>query len=981
MKRNFESDYPKYGTRRLDHFLTEEFSEQINSRRFRFGVFRKSISLRNVEDAQTPDDLLERVLDYLIKDAETNSPSKPEKFSVIIRNSLLEKPIQIPYRIFAQNTTEVILRQFDSVEQSRRRKGLPSLFSDAMHLEIVMGPSTDEIDEILNPSGQGRRRQNQPQIVRNIKSCSLIEDGRVADGSDLNRLCLFVAIELTRVYVALGANQIERNNFNKLVNGNCQYYQRKRQHLADLLLLRMNQLGFGIPRDLPEYSVLKHVPIMQSYFDTIYPNRYRLVIFNEYGIYRPVWKGSRQAQFVIAIYHEDKHFYGIRNINSFHGVKNYCVDCEVSYDRASRHTVKCKAKCNKCCGIGLGFPCQNDPPPNLFFKECDACHKFFNNCECFKRHKDKGVCKLFCRCIQCGIVYRTDREARGDRQHQCDIIKCRECNTKHHKDQGCYVQRIRPKTLNYILVIFDFECTTHTPVIDKDLNVDEHQRGYVHCVNCVSAMVYCSTCLDEGQRNHEGLLDKWIDTDSTTGECQICGGWSEVQNLKAPSEDEQYNQRQPRRRMMTWITNVNGYRDALKAFVDWIINVLGNGRNRKEKTIAIGHYAGRYDIHLLAGLLYTMGGLCPKIMRSGNKIYELRLERKNGVNPCISFRDSFNWMPLKLAELPKTMGLNVIEKKYFPHKYNRPENIHIVRQILPPKDDYCPQSMGSISKRQAFDEWYDENVNTQFCLRDALQEYCENDVLILAQAVVRYRSIFQTLAREPGNVDDVIANSLTIASACIRHFCINFIEAVDNRIAIVPDQGYMRRDNQSVIALKFLKWYAHEHDCVVQHRDSAEGEFRLEISSTDEIFRLDGYVRRSFAQGRETPYRDLCIEFNGCAWHGHSCLYSNAPLEELCPNGRTAQKNIELFERRKKLIEQENLDFEVFWECDVRQMLEENAEMRIFFDSIRDTSTCIVPRDAFFGGRTGPLSLCCDLEEMSDGLEKLEISYFDIVSL
>ena len=651
-------------------------------------------------------------------------------------------------------------------------------------------------------------------------------------------------------------------------------------------------------------------------------------------------------------------------------MKNYCVDCEGSYDRPTQHTMKCKAKCNQCCGIGLGFPCQNDPPPKLFFKECYDCHKFFNNRDCFQRHKDKSVCNLFHRCLHCGIIYRTNKGL-----HQCDIIVCRECHTKHHKDEGCYVQRIRPKTPIYIFVVFDFECTTHTPVIDKYLDVDEQQRGYVHCVNCVSAMVYCSICLEEGQRNHEGLLDEWIDTESTTGECQICSS-------KAPNEkDILVDQRQTSLRMKTWITNVNGCRDALKSFVDWIVNMMGTGRNRKEKTIAIGHYAGRYDIHLLAGLLYTMGGLCPKIMRSGNKIYELRLERKNGVNPCISFRDSFNWMPLKLAELPKTMGLNVNDKKYFPHKYNRSENLQLVRQILPPKDDYCPQSMGTISRRRAFDEWYDENANTPFCLRDALKEYCENDVLILAQAVVRYRSIFQTLAKEPGYVDDVIANSLTIASACIRHFCINFIEDGDKSIAIVPDQGYSSRDNQSVIALKFLKWYAHEHECLVQHRDSADGEFRLEIPSTGETFRLDGYVRRSFDQGRETPSRDLCIEFNGCAWHGHSCLYSNAPPEELCPNGRTAQKNIELFEPRKKLIEDENLDVQVFWECDVRQMLEENAEMRIFFDSIRDTSTCIVPRDAFFGGRTGPLSLSCDLEEMSEGLEKFEISYFDIVSL
>ena len=486
-------------------------------------------------------------------------------------------------------------------------------------------------------------------------------------------------------------------------------------------------------------------------------------------------------------------------------------------------------------------------------------------------------------------------------------------------------------------------------------------------------------------------LDEWIYTEATTGDCEIC-----CSRTQQNAEGKQANRRHSnQRRMNTWITNANGCKDALEAFVDWILYTLGNGRTRKEKTIAVGHYAGRYDIHLLAGLLYTRGGLCPKIMRSGNKIYELRLERKNGVNPCVSFRDSFNWMPLKLAELPKTMGLSVCDKKYFPHKYNRLENLHILRSRLPPKDDYCPQSFATASKRHAFEEWYTENEDNSFCLREALKEYCENDVLILTQAVVRYRSVFKALAQEPGSEDDVIANSLTIASACIRYFCINFLEDGDQRIAIVPDQGYMRRDNQSAIALKFLKWYAHEYDCVVQHRDTADGEHRLAIPSTGETFRLDGYVQRSSAPGRGTapgretdsglgavPTRDLCIEFNGCAWHGHHCLYSNAPHEELCPNGRTAQKNRELFERRKRLIEQQGLEVKVFWECDVRRMLEGDVEMRIYFDSIRDTSNFIFPRDAFFGGRTGPLSLCCDLEEKgNEGLERLEISYFDIVSL
>jgi hypothetical protein len=114
-----------------------------------------------------------------------------------------------------------------------------------------------------------------------------------------------------------------------------------------------------------------------------------------------------------------------------------------------------------------------------------------------------------------------------------------------------------------------------------------------------------------------------------------------------------------------------------------------------------------------------MGGLCPQIIRTGNKIYELKLKRKRNVCSNISFRDSFNWMPLKLAELPKALALNVCDKKFFPHKYNRPENIHIVRDSLPPAEHYCPGSFGTKALLKVFDEWYSKNKNTRFCFGDA----------------------------------------------------------------------------------------------------------------------------------------------------------------------------------------------------------------------------------------------------------------------
>lgn len=46
-----------------------------------------------------------------------------------------------------------------------------------------------------------------------------------------------------------------------------------------------------------------------------------------------------------------------------------------------------------------------------------------------------------------------------------------------------------------------------------------------------------------------------------------------------------------------------------------------------------------------------------------------------------------------------------------------------------------------------------------------------------------------------------------------------------------------------------------------------------------------------------------------------------------------------------------------------------------------DTSVVIKLRDAFTGGRVGPFSLKCDLDEVPGASEHFAIKFFDIVSL
>jgi hypothetical protein len=98
----------------------------------------------------------------------------------------------------------------------------------------------------------------------------------------------------------------------------------------------------------------------------------------------------------------------------------------------------------------------------------------------------------------------------------------------------------------------------------------------------------------------------------------------------------------------------------------------------------------------------------------------------------------------------------------------------------------------------------------------------------------------------------------------------------------------------------------------------------------------------------------------------------------MCPNGKTALRNRLDHEERMKAIGR-SMDTETVWECEINAELRTNEEMRKFFKNLQDTGP-ILPRDAYFGGRTGPLSLKCDLEEEGT-TETREILNLDIVSL
>uniref|UniRef100_A0A1I8C264 DNA-directed DNA polymerase n=1 Tax=Meloidogyne hapla TaxID=6305 RepID=A0A1I8C264_MELHA len=82
---------------------------------------------------------------------------------------------------------------------------------------------------------------------------------------------------------------------------------------------------------------------------------------------------------------------------------------------------------------------------------------------------------------------------------------------------------------------------------------------------------------------------------------------------------------------------------------------------------------------------------------------------------------------------------------------------------------------------------------------------------------------------------------------------------------------------------------------------------------------------------------------------------------------------------RRKHIKEAGMRPLMVWECKFRKQLEEDVDMALFFNELPDIGP-LFPRDAFHGGRTGPQSLKCDLEEV-DIAETYEITCYDVVSL
>ena len=445
-------------------------------------------------------------------------------------------------------------------------------------------------------------------------------------------------------------------------------------------------------------------------------------------------------------------------------------------------------------------------------------------------------------------------------------------------------------------------------------------------------------------------------------------------------------------------------------FGQWLFNECHKG------VTAIAHNMAGYDGYFLLDYL-VRNGIKHSVIFTGSKIMGLFV--KNGLNMRVI--GSLNFLPMKLAKLPKAFGLDEIRKGYFPHFFNTEENQNYVGPY-PEAKMYGADYM-SVEDRDLFLTWHAQRGGETFDFAKEIVDYCWSDVDILRRACLKFRELMLSITGEMEDVQDsetleVVSNwsggvdplqYLTIATVCMNVFRSKFMveeydviteeetaraaregrptrsspgrmkggkldtlvegtwkmdvvcaskRFVQSPIAQVPVQGYVAEDNYSMESIQWLEWMMKEKGVEIQHALNG-GEYRVPGTK----YRLDGY----------DPLTRTAYEYQGCLWHACLTCYvdrsichprTKHPMDVLYIN--TLKKKNALLCRGYNYIE--------IWQHEFQDLLQKDSNVANFVSTL-DLQHRLKPRQSFFGGRTNAVRLhyVCQPDET--------IRYVDFTSL
>ena len=211
-----------------------------------------------------------------------------------------------------------------------------------------------------------------------------------------------------------------------------------------------------------------------------------------------------------------------------------------------------------------------------------------------------------------------------------------------------------------------------------------------------------------------------------------------------------------------------------------------------------------------------------------------------------------------------------------------------------------------------------------------------------------------------------MAECFTIASACNLYWRKKHL--LPNTIAVEPLQGWRGPNVNN--SLKAIQWLYFQEQLIPKQGASADrikhvrngGE--QSIRTANKLYFVDGYDCST-----RTVY-----EFHGCIYHGCRNCYPNRDIKHYAAPDRTVEELYQATLAKRMALLKEGYKIMELWECEWDHQVETNEAVQRFLKSF-DLVPPLEPRDAFFGGRTGAVSL------HSVAGEGEEIRYCDITSL
>ena len=700
---------------------------------------------------------------------------------------------------------------------------------------------------------------------------------------------------------------------------------RKTSRQKKMALGYMNQLG------LPEDKVcsLEDIPLFEKLLNISIvvisiPAGYNVIYHN-----KELTESNSRVYLLYSEIDGKGHFDFIKTLSGVYSSSYFCHKCLKPYEVKKTHI------CCNVCNLCEGSNCVKEDA-----RSCLKCKRFFNSDACFSRHRTikedggKSICSKYRGCTRCYSVI--DLEKRNMSEHVCGEYKCRICREIVPEDHICSLNNIYSKTAPEKRYYYDFECSingpTHIPLF---------------CVVQSSCTLCEKTPLTAGAKC-EGCGDR----------CALCCTSKKGRFIRPPCFTCGAREK------------VFSGLETRKDFCNWALS------RQHSNSVFIGHYAGGYDtVFVLKHMVEN--GINPEVSFSGQKILYLKVAR--GLE--ISFIDSYKFIPLKLAKLPKAFDLKdtdvYMKKGYFPFLFLDTDTMNYVGPI-PPVETYNPDHFMS-DDREAFFNWYNMQAEVRFDMKEILYDYCKTDVEILRLSFNKFCNMLEELVAERAEGVETgfkVLSYLTLPAVCFAVFKHLFLrekwcithdgdEKVvekrkgvftdpNTRLLIDPDTVDAKRFIDSEIAILrptfiknselfsrqsilWLKWVEATEGVSIKH--ALNGREHVLMLKSGEKMKVDGFDENN-----------VVYQYNGCMFH--ACFRCNSGKMDLIhpffnkPLHAIYSRTLD----RERLIKENGYKLVVMWECDFKALLRvtpllQELEATTVFHEHLDV------RDSFFGGR------------------------------